>query len=446
MPIELGNAKMTICEWSKLNSDDRYRVLQRPICVTADVSEMVEMIVKEVCRKGDTALLSYTRELDLVELQSLAVTDKELSQADADLTKSQRHAITAAADNIERFHQVQVPERTVIDTVPGVRCERVTRPIESVGLYVPGGHTPLPSTALMLAIPAALAGCPTKVLCSPPNRNGKIAAAVLFVAKRYGIRLIFKVGGAQAIAAMAYGTQTIPKVNKIFGPGNSWVTAAKAYVSRDPTGAAQDLPAGPSELLVIADVDANPAFVAADLLSQAEHGKDSQVMLVTNCKNLAAAVASQIAAQKVNLTRQEIVDEVLLNSSTLVVEDLGVAVDIANRYAPEHLILQTQSPRDLLDKVTTAGSVFLGPWAPEAVGDYCSGTNHVLPTNGLARAYSGLGLNDFLRTMTLQELKPEGIAALGPLAQTLAKLEGLDAHEAAVAQRLKVLREKGLSQ
>jgi histidinol dehydrogenase len=293
----------------------------------------------------------------------------------------------------------------------------------------------------MLAIPAALAECPTVVLCSPPSKNGKIDAGVLFVAKEYGIRKIFKLGGAQAIAAMAYGTQTVSKVNKIFGPGNKWVAAAKAHVSRDPSGAAQDLPAGPSELMVIADGKANPAFVAADLLSQAEHDPDSQVILVTNSEGLADSVASQIIHQKVKLARQAIIEEVLSHSYILTVTNLETAIDIANRYAPEHLILQIRDPRKLLDQITTAGSVFLGPWAPETVGDYCSGTNHVLPTYGLARSYSGLGVNDFVRTMTVQELNRDGIAAVGPLAETLAKLEGLEAHGAAVAQRLKVLNE-----
>jgi len=431
--------------WNKLTSADQEKLMQRPALVDdPELLKRVEKIVELVRTEGDSALRSLTMKFDQVELKSLEVTPEELSTADKMLTRTTQSAIVAAAKNIERFHRDQVPKPISIDTTPGVRCERVIRPIQSIGLYVPGGENPLVSTALMLAIPATLAECPTAVLCSPPNKNGKINAEVLFVAKKYGIRKIFKLGGAQAIAAMAYGTQTVPKVNKIFGPGNRWVAAAKAHVSRDPSGAAQDLPAGPSELLVIADGEANPAFVAADLLSQAEHGPDSQVILVTNSESLADSVASQIVRQKTKLARQTIIEEALSHSYALTVTNLEMAVDIANRYAPEHLILQTQYPRKLLDQVTTAGSVFLGPWAPETVGDYCSGTNHVLPTYGLARSYSGLGVNDFLRTMTVQELNREGIAAVGPLAETLAGLEGLEAHGAAVAQRLKVLNKMGM--
>ena len=431
--------------WNKLTSTDQEQLMQRPALVDdPELLKRVEKIVELVRTEGDSALRSLTMKFDQVELKSLEVTSEELSAAEKMLTRTTQSVIVAAAKNIERFHREQVPKPISIDTTPGVRCERVIRPIQSIGLYVPGGENPLVSTALMLAIPATLAECPTAVLCSPPNKNGKINAEVLFVAKKYGIRKIFKLGGAQAIAAMAYGTQTVPKVNKIFGPGNRWVAAAKAHVSRDPSGAAQDLPAGPSELLVIADGEANPAFVAADLLSQAEHGPDSQVILVTNSESLADSVASQIVRQKTKLARQTIIEEALSHSYTLTVTNLEMAVDIANRYAPEHLILQIQYPRKLLDQVTTAGSVFLGPWAPETVGDYCSGTNHVLPTYGLARGYSGLGVNDFLRTMTVQELNREGITAVGPLAETLAGLEGLEAHRAAVTQRLKVLNKMGM--
>ena len=431
--------------WNKLTSTDQEQLMRRPALVDdPELLKRVEEIVELVRTEGDSALRSLTMEFDQVELKSLEVTSEELSTADKTLTRTTQNAIVAAAKNIERFHRDQIPKPISIDTTPGVRCERVIRPIQSIGLYVPGGENPLVSTALMLAIPATLAECPTAVLCSPPNKNGKINAEVLFVAKKYGIRKIFKLGGAQAIAAMAYGTQTVPKVNKIFGPGNRWVAAAKAHVSRDPSGAAQDLPAGPSELLVIADGEANPAFVAADLLSQAEHGPDSQVILVTNSESLADSVANQIVRQKMKLARQAIIEEALSHSYTLTVTNLEMAVDIANRYAPEHLILQIQYPRKLLDQITTAGSVFLGPWAPETVGDYCSGTNHVLPTYGLARSYSGLGVNDFLRTMTVQELNRDGIAAVGPLAETLARLEGLEAHGAAVAQRLKVLNKMGM--
>ncbi len=329
--------------WNKLTSTDQEQLMQRPALVDdPELLKRVEKIVELVRTEGDSALRSLTMKFDQIELKSLEVTSEELSAADKMLTRTTQSVIVAAAKNIERFHREQVPKPISIDTTPGVRCERVIRPIQSIGLYVPGGENPLVSTALMLAIPATLAECPTAVLCSPPNKNGKINAEVLFVAKKYGIRKIFKLGGAQAIAAMAYGTQTVPKVNKIFGPGNRWVAAAKAHVSRDPSGAAQDLPAGPSELLVIADGEANPAFVAADLLSQAEHGPDSQVILVTNSESLADSVASQIVRQKTKLARQTIIEEALSHSYTLTVTNLEMAVDIANRYAPEHLILQIQ--------------------------------------------------------------------------------------------------------
>jgi len=313
---------------------------------------------------------------------------------------------------------------------------RVVRAIENVGLYVPAGNAPLPSTALMLGIPARLAGCATRVLCSPPQANGRVDSAVLYAARVAGVSRVFKLGGAQAVAAMAYGTVTVPKVDKIFGPGNTWVTEAKAQVDRDPAGAARDYPAGPSEVLVIADDAANPAFVAADLLSQAEHGADSQVLLITTSAELARAVVAAVAKQKTRLTRLTIVDGALAHSSAIVVDDLATAFAIANRYAPEHLLLQIREPRSWLPRVTAAGSVFLGEWTPESVGDYCSGTNHVLPTYGYARRYSSLGVADFVRSMTVQELTREGLETIGPVAVTLASLEGLDAHAWAVTERL----------
>jgi histidinol dehydrogenase len=315
----------------------------------------------------------------------------------------------------------------------------VSRAIEHVGLYVPAGTAPLPSTALMLGVPARLAACKTRVMCSPVQANGNVDPAVLYAARIAGVQRVFKVGGAQAVAAMAYGTATIPKVDKIFGPGSTWVTEAKAQVDRDPAGAARDYPAGPSEVLVIADAKANPVFVAADLLSQAEHGTDSQVLLITTSGELAVLVAAQVDAQKARLVRRDIVDGALAHSSAIVVDDLDTALEISNRYAPEHLILQVENARRWLPKVQAAGSVFLGPWTPESVGDYCSGTNHVLPTYGFARRYSSLGVNDFLRSMTVQELTVEGLQTIGPIAETLAALEGLDAHGWAVTERLSAI-------
>jgi histidinol dehydrogenase len=423
--------------WQRLSRSERTALLARPALGNdAALAADVAAIIGQVRAEGDAALRALTAKLDRVELDALEVTPAEIDAATESLTDAQRAAIRAAAANIETFHRPQVPQPFAVDTAPGVRCERVLRPIESVGLYVPAGNAPLPSTALMLGVPARLAGCPTRILCSPVQANGRVDAAVLYAARVAGVERVFKLGGAQAIAAMAYGTQSVPKVDKIFGPGNTWVTEAKAQVDRDPAGAARDYPAGPSEVLVIADGAANPAFVAADLLSQAEHGVDSQVLLITTSRELAAAVGSAIEVQKARLTRRTLAEQALSHSSTIVVEDLGAAFDISNEYAPEHLILQIERPRDWLPRVRAAGSVFLGPWTPESVGDYCSGTNHVLPTYGFARRYSSLGVADFVRSMTVQELTADGLRTIGPIATTLAMLEGLDAHAWAVDERL----------
>lgn len=428
---------MQLRYWQKLSPANRAAVLTRPALGNdASLSSRVAEIIGEVRAKGDAALRKLTAELDRVELDELEVGPAEFAAAEATLTREQRSAIHAAADNIETFHRPQLPQAFAIDTVPGVRCERVVRAIESVGLYVPAGSAPLPSTALMLGVPARIAACKTRILCSPAQASGRVDSAVLYAARVAGVQRVFKLGGAQAIAAMAYGTKSVPKVDKVFGPGNTWVTEAKAQVDRDPAGAARDYPAGPSEVLVIADERANPAFVAADLLSQAEHGADSQVLLVTTSAKLGKAVIAAVATQKTRLTRGSVVEGALEHSSVIVVGDLKMAFKIANRYAPEHLILQIEKPRAWLDKVTAAGSVFLGPWTPESVGDYCSGTNHVLPTYGFARRYSSLGVTDFLRSMTVQELSFEGLRAIGPVATTLAGLEGLDAHAWAVNERL----------
>jgi histidinol dehydrogenase len=426
--------------WKDLSPDRQRALLARPaLGANSELPARVAAIVARVRREGDAALRALTAELDGVTLDSLEVTDAEFAAADAELAENERAAIRAAAANIETFHREQLPKPIAVDTAAGVRCERVWRPIESVGLYVPAGNAPLPSTALMLGVPAKLAGCPTRLLCSPVQRDGRVNAAVLYAARVAGVARVFKLGGAQAVAAMAYGTASVPKVDKIFGPGNTWVTEAKAQVDRDPAGAARDYPAGPSEVLVIADAGANPVFVASDLLSQAEHGADSQVLLLTTSRELAGATLAEIDRQKARLDRRELVEGALAASSAIVVEDLPTAFHIANRYAPEHLILQVEAPRSWLPRVQAAGSVFLGPWTPESVGDYCSGTNHVLPTYGFARRYSSLGVNDFLRSMTVQELTPEGLRTIGPIATTLAGLEGLDAHAWAVTERLAAL-------
>jgi len=428
---------MQLRNWQKLSASAQSAALTRPALGNdAELAERVAAIIEKVRAEGDNALRELTAKFDGVELDALEVGPEEFAAAEAALTADQRSAIHAAADNIETFHRPQLPQGFAVDTVPGVRCERVVRPIQSVGLYVPAGSAPLPSTALMLGVPARIAACPTRVLCSPAQRSGRVAAAVLYAARVAGVERVFKLGGAQAIAAMAYGTESVPKVDKIFGPGNTWVTEAKAQVDRDPAGAARDYPAGPSEVLVIADEGANAAFVASDLLSQAEHGSDSQVLLVTTSEKLGRAVIDAVAAQKARLTRAKLVEGALEHSSVIVVRDLKTAFAISNRYAPEHLILQIAEPRAWLDKVMAAGSVFLGPWTPESVGDYCSGTNHVLPTYGFARRYSSLGVADFLRSMTVQELSFEGLRAIGPVATTLADLEGLDAHAWAVNERL----------
>ena len=414
--------------------------MRRPTLPTDDrVRREVAGILEQVRSDGDRALIRLTRELDRVEIPDLLVSPQEFEEADSSLRPEERSAIRIAAANISAFHRAQVPQPLSVETTPGVVCERLVRPIASVGLYVPAGSAPLPSTALMLGVPASLAECPTRVLCSPPRTDGRVDPAVLYAAGICGISTVVRAGGAQAIGAMAYGTESVPRVDKLFGPGNAWVTEAKEQVAADPRGAARDLPAGPSEVLVIADEKAEPSFVAADLLSQAEHGIDSQVILLTPSERLLDRVLSEVEAQTKPLTRRGIVRQSLAHSRAILVRDLPTAIDVSNRYAPEHLIVQIENPRRILDRVIAAGSVFLGPWAPETVGDYCSGTNHVLPTYGFARAYSGLGVSDFLRTMTVQTLTADGLRAVGPIAERLAALEGLDAHGQAVRKRLEAL-------
>ncbi len=430
-------------DWDSLSTEGRAGLLERPaLADDATLQGEVATIVQRVRHGGDAALTALTRELDGIDLSNLSVSEQEFEEAEASLDQADCDAIREAAANITLFHEAQIPETVSVETAPGVRCERINRPIAVVGLYVPAGSAPLPSTALMLGIPARLAGCTTRVLCSPPQPNGAVDPAVLYAARICNISAVFKAGGAQAISAMAYGTESVPKVAKLFGPGNAWVTAAKTQVAQDPCGAALDLPAGPSEVLVIADANANPTFVAADLLSQAEHGPDSQVILVTTSGDLLEAVMGAIGQQQERLSRRHIIKDSLTHSRAILVADLKTALNVSNQYAPEHLILQVENPNELLDGVHAAGSVFLGPWAPESVGDYCSGTNHVLPTYGFARSYSSLGVTDFLRSMTVQSLTAEGLRNIGPIAERLAVLEGLDAHGRAVRERLDALDEK----
>ena len=424
--------------WSALDERQRDALLQRP-AVADDVSIRAgtAAIIDEVRRTGDAALRRLTAEYDRADIRDLRVSGEELDRAETSLTPEQLDAIDLAIDNVGKFHRAQIQADIRVETMPGVLCERVSHPIDAVGLYVPAGTAPLPSAAIMLAVPAQIAGCPVRVLTTPPRPDGEADPAVLVAASRAGVREIYKVGGAQAIAAMAYGTETVPKVAKIFGPGNAWVTSAKTLVSSDPAGAAIDMPAGPSEVLVMADESASAEFVASDLLAQAEHGVDSQVILVTTSSDMGRQVADQIENQLEQLSRVDIARGALENSRIIIVDDIPTAIEVSNRYAPEHLILQITEPRKQLAEIRNAGSVFVGQWTPESVGDYCSGTNHVLPTYGFARTYSGLGVDQFMRQMTVQELSREGLENLGGAVVSLAGLEGLDAHAAAVTRRLR---------
>ena len=431
---------MQIIDWQTLDEPARDAALRRPAQQHNDTLQtQVQALLAAVRAEGDAALLRLTVQFDGVTLQDLRVGEAEFAAAESRLDPADLQAIDIAIANVRAFHAAQQLSPLTLEVQAGVRCERLIRPLGAVGLYVPAGSAPLPSTAIMLAIPAALAGCPRRVLCTPPQRDGRANASVLAAARRCGITEVFKVGGAQAIAAMAYGTTTVPKVAKIFGPGNAWVTAAKQLVAADPDGAALDMPAGPSEVMVIADGAANPEFVASDLLAQCEHEPKAQAVLVTDSRELAQQVQSALNAQMAALSRHAILQQAVNSSRLILVPDLTTAVAVSERYAPEHLIVQTRAPRQLLEQISTAGSVFLGPWSPEPMGDYCSGTNHVLPTYGYARSYSGLSLHDFSRRMTVQELTADGLRQLGPVAARLARLEGLDAHAAAVDVRLRTL-------
>ena len=427
-------------DWRVLDARTQSQLLRRPAQITSSTTaSAVAAIINEVRDNGDAALRAFGERFDGVELAGFTVSDAEFAEAESALLPDLRAAIDEAAERIAVFHEAGMTASYAVDTAPGVRCERVLRPIQRVGLYVPAGSAPLPSTELMLGVPARLAGCPDIVLCTPPRRDGSADPAVLYAARRCGVTRVFKVGGAQAIAAMAYGTATIPRCDKLFGPGNAYVTEAKRQVAMDVDGAAIDMPAGPSEVLVIADAGANPAFVAADLLSQAEHGPDSQVLLLSDDDALIEAVAGQLALQLAQLPRADIARRALQSSSAIRVESIEQALEVSNRYAPEHLILALRDAREWLPRVTAAGSVFLGDWAPEALGDYCSGTNHVLPTSGAARFAGGLNVASFQLAITVQEVQPRGIEAIGPCAVELARAEGLDAHLQAVALRLQAV-------
>ncbi|MDP9013268.1 MAG: histidinol dehydrogenase [Pseudomonadota bacterium] len=431
---------MRILDWNSLSTSARRAALQRPAQRDSKATAAAaQRIIDDVRQNGDAALFELTQRYDGVELKELAVSKAEFAAAEGALSAEQHTAIETAIAAVHKFHAAQIAAPLRVETAPGVVCERLSVPIRAVGLYVPAGSAPLPSTAIMLGVPAAIAGCPVRIMCTAPTRSGTAHPAVLVAARKAGIEQVFKVGGAQAIAAMAYGTALVPKCDKLFGPGNAWVTAAKLLVANDAAGAAVDLPAGVTEVMVIADDSARADFVAADLLAQAEHGSDAQALLVTTSIRLAQSVADQVQRQMRMLSRGAILSESVANMRFLAVDSLETAFGVANEYAPEHLLLEIEQPRSWLAHVTAAGAVFLGSWSPESMGDYCSGPNHTLPTYGFAKAHSGLALEDFQKRITVQELTPAGLQGLGPTAQILAGLEGLDGHAAAVSIRLRAI-------
>jgi histidinol dehydrogenase len=416
------------------DKDEWPEILKRPRIDHSSLQEKVEKIIAEVVEKGDHAVRAFTKEFDGVEIDSFEVPAQEISSAAALVDMALKRAIEEAHWNIQTFHRKQTHPVAAIVTTAGVRCWQKPVPISRVGLYIPGGSAPLLSTALMLGIPAKIAGCPEVILCSPPGKDGKIHPSILYIAGLLGINRVFRVGGVQAIAAMAYGTESIPAVNKIFGPGNQYVTLAKQIVSREVV--AIDLPAGPSELAVVADAGSNPAFIASDLLSQAEHGPDSQVLLVTDSGELIETVRSQIEAQLEVLPRKEIATKALKNSRLILLKDQDEIMELINLYAPEHLIIVTGNYHALAERVVNAGSVFLGDYTPESAGDYASGTNHTLPTHGWAHAYSGVNMDSFLKKITFQEISKYGLNNIGETVMTMAEAEQLHAHSNAVSIRL----------
>jgi histidinol dehydrogenase len=422
--------------WQSLSDSQQDTVLQRPaITEGANITAAVTSVINTVKQDGDAGVLALTEKFDGVRPESIRVSKSEIDAASERLSEEMKAALQQAYSNISKFHKAQKPQPIKVETQPGVVCEQITMPINKVGLYIPGGSAPLPSTVLMLGIPAQIAGCQKVVLCSPPP----IADEILYVAKLCKIDEVYNIGGAQAVAAMAYGTKSVSKVDKIFGPGNAYVTEAKCQVSNDFRGAAIDMPAGPSEVLVIADETADPDFIAADLLSQAEHGPDSQVVLVTPSPIIADQVADAIEKQLKELSRSDIARKALGSSLLIIAESLTQCVSISNFYGPEHLIVQTKNPRELLPLLDNAGSIFLGNYSPESAGDYASGTNHVLPTYGYTKTYSSLGLADFSKRMTVQELTADGLKGLAPTVVTMADAEGLDAHKRAVTIRIEKL-------
>lgn len=414
-------------EWAQL--------LARPTFDNATLFDTVRTVLNDVKTKGDEAVKAYEEKFDKVSLSSLIVSEEEIKEAEAIVSKELKEAIILAKGNIQKFHSAQAQELPCVETMPGVTCWQKAKAIEKVGLYIPGGTAPLFSTVLMLAIPAQIAGCKDIVLCTPPNREGKVHPAVLFAAKTAGVNKIFKIGGVQAIASMAYGTESVPKVYKIFGPGNQYVTAAKQMVSLKDV--AIDMPAGPSEVEVLADDSANPIFVASDLLSQAEHGVDSQAILVTTSESLADKVMKEVETQLEKLPRKEIAEKSVANSKIFIVKDMNEAICLSNSYAPEHLIISANNYREIAEQIDNAGSIFLGYYTPESAGDYASGTNHTLPTNGYAKAYSGVNLDSFRKKITYQEITKQGLEQIGDAIEIMASNEQLFAHQNAVILRRK---------
>jgi len=430
---------MQTVDWKQLSPEQQSNLLSRPAMAdSSGLSTTVTDIIDNIRQNGDQALLDYTKRFDKLESDNFTLTASDIEQATDRLGSDIKSAIKVAYEQVVKFHKAQEMDVIRVETMPGVVCELHTQAIESVGLYIPGGSAPLPSTVIMTGAPAQIAGCSRLVLCSPPP----LADEILYAASLCGVTEIYSVGGAQAIAALAYGTETIKAVDKIFGPGNSFVTEAKRQVSNDFAGAAIDMPAGPSEVLVIADENADPAFIASDLLSQAEHGHDSQTILVTPSEAVAEQTAQEIEKQLAVLERREIAEKAIANSVSIVCEDIQQAVEISNRYAPEHLIVQTDKPRELQPALKNAGSIFLGAWTPESVGDYASGTNHVLPTYGYTKTYSSLSLADFVKRYTVQELTQQGLRNLAPAVTCLAAAEGLTAHKRAVTIRMDKLNQQ----
>jgi len=413
-------------------------LLKRPTKEIEEIESMVSQIFEEIKQKGELAVAKYTKVFDQVDLENILVSEKEINEASLLIDKDLKTAIAEAKLNIEKFHKAQKVETIIVETTSGVVCWQETRAIEKVGLYIPGGSAPLFSSVLMLGIPAKIAGCEEIILCTPPNKEGKINPAILYTAQQIGITKIAKIGGIQAIGALTFGTENITQVNKIFGPGNQFVTVAKQLSTK--FGVSIDMPAGPSEVLVLADKSANPEFIAADLLSQAEHGGDSQVILVSTDKKLIENCEIEVNKQIKELSRAEITMQAIENSKLIYVENMDIAIELSNEYAPEHLIISTEKPEDIVAKIKNAGSVFIGNYTPESAGDYASGTNHTLPTNGYSKSYSGINLNAYCKTISFQKISKEGLVNLGSTIEKMAEAEGLDAHKNAVSIRIKTLK------